>query len=53
MPPWRNWLTRSAVNRKVGGSSPPEGAEHFAFFSSSLFRKGAKTKKKLIEPGRI
>ena len=21
--PWRNWLARSAVNRKVGGSSPP------------------------------
>lgn len=20
---WRNWLARSAVNRKVGGSSPP------------------------------
>ena len=24
-PPWRNWLARSAVNRKVGGSSPPGG----------------------------
>ena len=23
MSPWRNWLARSAVNRKVGGSSPP------------------------------
>ncbi|XP_054159753.1 major facilitator superfamily domain-containing protein 1-like [Oppia nitens] len=23
MPPWRNRLARSAVNRKVGGSSPP------------------------------
>ena len=23
MLPWRNWLARSAVNRKVGGSSPP------------------------------
>ena len=21
--PWRNWLARSAVNRKVSGSSPP------------------------------
>ena len=21
--PWRNWLARSTVNRKVGGSSPP------------------------------
>ena len=24
-PPWRNWLARSAVNRKVGGSNPPGG----------------------------
>ena len=24
-PPWRNWLARSAVNRKVGGLSPPGG----------------------------
>ena len=23
MLPWRNWLARSAVNREVGGSSPP------------------------------
>ena len=28
-PPWRNWLARSAVNRKVGGSSPPGGADFF------------------------
>ena len=28
-PPWRNWLARSAVNRKVGGSSPPGGALFF------------------------
>nr|CUU97470.1 hypothetical transcript [Hymenolepis microstoma] len=26
LPPWRNRLARSAVNRKVGGSSPPGGA---------------------------
>jgi hypothetical protein len=34
-PPWRNRLARSAVNRKVGSSSPPGGA----IFSSlaSLF----------------
>ena len=25
MPPWRNRLARSAVNRKVGGSNPPGG----------------------------
>ena len=24
MLPWRNWLARSTVNRKIGGSSPPE-----------------------------
>ena len=29
-PPWRNWLARSAVNRKVGGSSPP-GGDFFSF----------------------
>ena len=36
MPPWRNRLARSAVNRKVGGSSPPGGAHFFvlAFFKS-------------------
>ncbi len=28
--PWRNWLARSAVNRKVGGSSPPK-SEFFRF----------------------
>ena len=26
-PLWRNWLARSAVNRKVGGSSPPRGVQ--------------------------
>ena len=26
---WRNWLARSAVNRKVGGSSPPRSEIHF------------------------
>ena len=25
---WRNRLARSAVNRKVGGSSPPRGANY-------------------------
>ena len=28
-PPWRNRLARSAVNRKVGGSSPPGGGNDF------------------------
>ena len=27
--PWRNWPARSAVNRKVGGSSPP-GSDCFS-----------------------
>ena len=26
---WRNWLARSAVNRKVGGSSPPRDGLFF------------------------
>ncbi len=26
---WRNWLARSAVNRKVGGSSPPRDVDIF------------------------
>ena len=29
-PPWRNRLARSAVNRKVGGSSPPGGDMFFS-----------------------
>ena len=33
-PPWRNWLARSAVNRKVGGSSPPGGG-YFSCYSST------------------
>ena len=28
-PLWRNWLARSAVNRKVGGSSPPRDGLFF------------------------
>jgi hypothetical protein len=34
-PPWRNWLARSAVNRKVGGSSPPGGGV-FCFLKTHL-----------------
>ena len=33
-PPWRNRLARSAVNRKVGGSSPPGGVFFFFCFLS-------------------
>ena len=43
---WRNRLARSAVNRKVGGSSPPRDV-HFIFLLSeieSLFIKGKRTK---------
>ena len=32
MPPWRNRLARSAVNRKVGGSSPPGGGIFLQIF---------------------
>ena len=34
--PWRNRLARSAVNRKVGGSSPP-GDGIFLSFRSFFF----------------
>ena len=37
-PPWRNWLARSAVNRKVGGSSPPGGAKIFFFLDPGRIR---------------
>ena len=46
-PPWRNWLARSAVNRKVGGSSPPGGAIYFDKFyninKKSMFTKSLLT----------
>ena len=29
---WRNRLARSAVNRKVGGSSPPRDGRHFVTY---------------------
>ena len=45
MPPWRNWLARSAVNRKVGGSSPPGGEK---FFESQY----TNVKKKVVDLGR-
>ena len=41
MPPWRNWLARSAVNREVGGSSPPGGdflTYFFQFLSAKRFQ---------------
>ena len=39
-PPWRNRLARSAVNRKVGGSSPPGGARPFSFSIVSTDTQG-------------
>ena len=35
--PWRNRLARSAVNRKVGGSSPPGDGTFFPFRSFFFF----------------
>ena len=35
--PWRNWLARSTVNRKVGGSSPPGSGEFCLSVLSVLF----------------
>jgi hypothetical protein len=37
MPPWRNRLARSAVNRKVGGSSPPGGEPLLIVYLSIIF----------------
>ncbi len=34
---WRNWLARSAVNRKAGGSSPPRSV---LFFLKKIFLSG-------------
>ena len=48
MPPWRNRLARSAVNRKVGGSSPPGGAH---FLVSAFSRNSYLTKKILTLAG--
>ena len=40
-PPWRNRLARSAVNRKVGGSSPPGGANPFGhFWGVNIYQQG-------------
>ena len=38
LPPWRNRLARSAVNRKVGGSSPPGGVRFYVFVRCCFFR---------------
>ena len=34
---WRNWLARSAVNRKVGGSSPPRSVLFFLVNGRRVF----------------
>ena len=57
-PPWRNWLARSAVNRKVGGSSPPGGGETFEnslsvtfsliFIANNTWISGVRTDKRKI-----
>ena len=44
--PWRNWLARSTVNRKVGGSSPP-GSEEFCI--SVLFEIRMRNSKFLVD----
>ena len=50
LPPWRNWLARSAVNRKVGGSSPPGGAIYF--FINELHKQKEYVQKKFVDSGR-
>ena len=43
---WRNRLARSAVNRKVGGSSPPRDDIFFAQNCDEFFINNKVTKKK-------
>ena len=45
--PWRNWLARSAVNRKVGGSSPP-GSVLFSVLTCAILVKSAMSKWRMI-----
>ena len=40
---WRNWSARSAVNRKVGGSSPPRSVIFYAFVTI-LSREGSRSR---------
>ena len=47
-PPWRNWLARSAVNRKVGGSSPPRDVQIFLLIKRLFFEKTAALKPHLL-----
>ena len=50
MPPWRNRLARSAVNRKVGGSSPPGGGILFRFASGKRPKKSEASTQAGFEP---
>ena len=48
---WRNRLARSAVNRKVGGSSPPRDGKHFylrIWRQKRIFFFGMKNLEKLL-----
>ena len=40
---WHNWLARSAVNRKVGGSRPPMSVNFYAFVTI-LSREGCRSR---------
>ena len=42
MPPWSNLLARSAVKRKVGGSSQPGGDDTFSLHSFCESNNGGK-----------
>ena len=66
LPPWRNWLARSAVNRKVGGSSPPGGGILFLLLKLYFYSNypvpnnsplkmvwNGEGKKEFFDPGRI
>ena len=52
---WRNWLARSAVNRKVGGSSPPRSEclfNFYAFVTILLRESSSRSRFQAYNPGR-
>ena len=52
---WRNWLARSAVNRKLGGSRPPRSECPFNFYaldSILLLESSSRSRFQAYNPGR-
>ena len=52
---WRNWLARSAVNRKLGGSRPPRSECPFNFYAPDsilLLESSSRSRFQAYNPGR-